>query len=151
MGRHPLLAVTGWLVAVAVATVVGLAAIRLIGDSITGTPGGCAAPGTSPRTSPHPRRRPPRRARRVPVRQPRPDGRHGGPRASRQFAVRGGSAVAECGPAGVWLVTWTPAPGYREGEVERGPGHEAKVRFVGPDGRAELKVRCSGGQPVLDD
>ncbi|GAA2701178.1 hypothetical protein ACFY2R_01440 [Micromonospora olivasterospora] len=86
-----------------------------------------------------------------PSASPAPTGGTAAPRASRQFAVRGGSAVAECGPAGVWLVTWTPAPGYREGEVERGPGHEAKVRFVGPDGRAELKVRCSGGQPVLDD
>ncbi|MFG1953036.1 septum formation initiator [Micromonospora sp. NPDC048830] len=152
MGRHPFLAVVGWLVTVAVATVVGLAAIPLVGDSITGTPGGVrsardvaetlASPVPSPATS---------GAGASPSAGPAPTGTTAAPGATRQFSARGGSAVAECGPAGVRLVYWTPAQGYRAAEVERGPGHEAKVRFVGPDGRSELKVRCAGGHPVLDD
>ncbi|MEU8191901.1 septum formation initiator, partial [Micromonospora carbonacea] len=40
MRRRSLLAVAGWLATAVLATVVGLAAIRLVGESITGTPGG---------------------------------------------------------------------------------------------------------------
>lgn len=40
MTRRTLLAVAGWLAAALVAIVIGVAAIRLVGESITGTPGG---------------------------------------------------------------------------------------------------------------
>ncbi|MEU4717082.1 septum formation initiator, partial [Micromonospora purpureochromogenes] len=40
MPGRPLLAVLGWLATAVAALLVGLAAIRLVGESISGTPGG---------------------------------------------------------------------------------------------------------------
>jgi hypothetical protein len=38
--RRPMIAGAGWLAAAGIATVIGLAGIRLVGESLTGTPGG---------------------------------------------------------------------------------------------------------------
>ncbi|MFG1775924.1 septum formation initiator [Micromonospora sp. NPDC049051] len=154
MRRRSFLAVAGWLATAAVATLIGVAAIRLVGESIAGTPGGVlsqeeveralAAPGpTAPQTG-----------------GPSPTATgSGGPStpaaggsspagARRAFATAGGSAVAECGPGGVRLVSWTPAPGYRVSDAEPGPDDDVEVTFVGPSGEVELKVRCVGPEPV---
>ncbi|MET8094806.1 hypothetical protein ABZU52_32330, partial [Micromonospora sp. NPDC005220] len=40
MGRRSIVVATGWVATAAIATVIGLGAIRLVGESITGTPGG---------------------------------------------------------------------------------------------------------------
>ncbi|MET7704978.1 septum formation initiator [Micromonospora sp. NPDC005413] len=40
MGRRSILVASGWVATAAVATLIGLGAIRLVGESITGTPGG---------------------------------------------------------------------------------------------------------------
>ncbi|MFI0794816.1 septum formation initiator [Micromonospora rubida] len=149
MRRRRALAFAGWLATAVLATLVGVAAIRLVGESITGTPGGVhsqrdveralasphastAAPGGSPSTGP------------------------GGPSATaspgagarRAFATAGGSAVAECAPGGVRLVSWAPAQGYRVGDADQGPDDDVEVTFVGSDGEHELKLRCVAGEPV---
>ncbi|MGC4807890.1 septum formation initiator [Micromonospora sp. DT233] len=153
MRRRRLLAFAGWLATAALATLVGVAAIRLVGESITGTPGGVhseadveralasppAAPATPAATStpgPH--------GSSVPGGAP--PGTPGG--AARVFVSVGGSAVAECAPGGVRLVSWAPAQGYRVGDTDRGPDDDVEVTFVGPDGEHELKLRCVAGQPV---
>ncbi|MFI6164307.1 septum formation initiator [Micromonospora haikouensis] len=144
MRRRSLLAVAGWLATAVLATLVGVAAIRLVGESITGTPGGvrsqeeveralatpaptasgAASPGVGEPTGP------------------------AGPGARRAFATAGGTAVAECGPGGVRLVSWAPAQDHRVADVDRGPDDDVEVTFVGPGGEHELKVRCVGGEPV---
>ncbi|SCL39541.1 hypothetical protein GA0074692_5398 [Micromonospora pallida] len=151
--RRPFLAVAGWLVTAVLVTLVGVAAIRLVGESITGTPGGVRsqeeveralatpqptgsgpAPPAGPSTpgTPSPTTSAPSGVRRV-------------------FATTGGSAVAECGPDGVRLVSWAPAQGYRVGEADRGPDDDVEVSFVGPSGEHELKVRCVGDEPVAEE
>ncbi|QOC93277.1 septum formation initiator [Micromonospora craniellae] len=156
MGRRTLLAVAGWLATAVVATLIGLAAIRLVGESLTGTPGGVrsqeeiarelAAPprtvGTTsgtpgPTGSPEPTGTPPV--------SPTPDASH-----RRSFSNPGGSVVAECVPGGVWLAYWSPKQGYSVEDVDRGPDDDAEVKFVGPSGEHELSVRCQAGVPVLD-
>ncbi|NGM12102.1 septum formation initiator [Verrucosispora sp. WMMA2044] len=168
MGRRTLLAVAGWLATAVVATLIGLAAIRLVGESLTGTPGGVRsqeeiaralaepAPGTDPPGS-------------VPTGAPAPgstttgSGPGGSPSNPvppadpsadsgdrRGFSTLGGSAVAECRPDGVYLVSWSARPGYRVDDVDRGPDDDADVTFVGPSGEYELSVRCVGGVPTLD-
>ncbi|WP_433390519.1 septum formation initiator [Micromonospora sp. KLBMP9576] len=147
MRHRSFLAVAGWLATATVATLIGVAAIQWVGESIAGTPGGVltreeveralaspapAAPGTGG---------PPLPGATGPV----PTG------VRRAFATTGGSAVAECEPGGVRLVSWTPAPGYRVSDVERGPDDDVEVAFAGPAGEFELKLRCVGSEPVTAD
>ncbi|WBB78761.1 septum formation initiator [Micromonospora sp. WMMD882] len=156
--RRPLLAVAGWLVTAVLVTLVGVAAIRLVGESITGTPGGVRSQDEVERAlaSPAPTSPGPSAAPSGPVASgaPTPSAGVGSPSAGagarRVFASAGGTAVAECGPTGVRLVSWAPAQGYRVGEADRGPDDDVEVSFVGPGGEHELKLRCVGGEPVAE-
>jgi hypothetical protein len=157
MGRRSILVATGWVATAAIATLIGLGAIRLVGESLTGTPGGVrseaeieralaapepapttstasAAPGTTGTASAAPG-----------TTGPAPSASSG---ARRGFATDGGTAVAECGVGGVRLVSWAPAQGYRVRDVDRGPDDDVEVTFQGPTREYELKVRCIGAEPV---
>ncbi|MFY1574695.1 septum formation initiator [Verrucosispora sp. WMMD703] len=169
MGRRTFLAVAGWLATAVVATLIGLAAIRLVGESLTGTPGGVrsqeeiaraladpvpagpGSPGGAPTGTPSPGTGPtdagPDGSPSSPV-SPADPGTEPGNR--RGFSTVGGSAVAECVPGGVYLVSWSARPGYRVDDVDRGPDDDADVTFVGPSGEYELSVRCAGGVPTVD-
>ncbi|MFY1686786.1 septum formation initiator [Plantactinospora sp. WMMB782] len=177
MRRRTLLAVAGWLLAALVATGTGLAAVQVIGAGLTGPagevrspdevaraladtpppggpgavpPGGPAlpdgtvgAPDGTTSSSPAPSGGP------VGV-SPAPSG--GPPTVadgSRRLVVTpGGTVLAECTGQRVWLASWTPAQGYRTGEVERGPDDDAEVTFHGSGGRIEVEVECAAGRPV---
>ncbi|TNH24940.1 septum formation initiator [Micromonospora orduensis] len=149
MGRRSILIAAGWVATAAVATLIGLGAIRLVGESITGTPGGVRGEAEIERALASP--------------EPVTTGATGGtsPGASsgtvapstssgvrRVFATDGGTAVAECGAGGVRLVSWAPAQGYRVRDVDRGPDDDVEVTFAGSAGEHELKVRCIGSEPV---
>lgn len=169
MGRRPILVATGWVATAAVATLIGLGAIRLVGESITGTPGGVRSEAEIERALASP--------------EPVPTGTTGtasagpgttgtasaGPGATgtasagpgttgvapsassgvrRGFATDGGTAVAECSADGVRLVSWAPAQGYRVHDVDRGPDDDVEVTFEGSTHKYELKVRCIGSEPV---
>jgi hypothetical protein len=149
--RRPFLAVAGWLVTAVLVTLVGVAAIRLVGESITGTPGGVRSQEEVERALATPE---PTASGPAPSAAPSTPGTPS-PTASassvrRVFATTGGSAVAECGPDGVRLVSWAPAQDYRVGEADRGPDDDVEVSFVGPSGEHELKLRCVGGEPVAE-
>ncbi|MBQ0989502.1 septum formation initiator [Micromonospora sp. PSH03] len=149
MGRRSLLVATGWVATAAIATLIGLGAIRLVGESLTGTPGGVRSEAEIERALAAP--------------EPVPTGTTGtasagpgttGPAPSasagarRGFATDGGTAVAECGVGGVRLVSWAPAQGYRVRDVDRGPDDDVEVTFQGATREYELKVRCIGSEPV---
>jgi proline racemase len=141
VGRRTFFVVAGWLAAAVVATLIGLGAIRLVGDSIASTPGGVrtqaevarefavAPPTTAPATQ-------------SPTATPTPT-----PAAAERktFTNPGGTVIARCAGARVELVTATPAQGYEVTKYEPG---EAEVRFEGPGGRFELKLTCQAGVPV---
>ncbi|WDZ85815.1 septum formation initiator [Micromonospora cathayae] len=151
--RRPLLAVAGWLVTAVLVTLVGVAAIRLVGESITGTPGGVrsqeeveralATPEPVPSGPVGPSPSGPPAATGTPA-----PGGSAGAGVRRVFATTGGTAVAECVPGGVRLVSWAPAQDYRVADADRGPDDDVEVSFVGPGGEYELKVRCLGSEPV---
>ncbi|TDC51688.1 septum formation initiator [Micromonospora sp. KC207] len=148
MRRRSLLAVAGWLVTAALATLVGVAAIRLVGESITGTPGGVRSQEEVERALATPASTAAAPSAGVPSPgAPEPTG-SAGAGARRVFATTGGTAVAECGPGGVRLVSWAPAQDYRVADADRGPDDDVEVTFVGPGGEYELKVQCVGGEPV---
>ncbi|MGC4866171.1 septum formation initiator [Micromonospora sp. DT53] len=154
MGRRSILVAAGWVATAAVATLIGLGAIRLVGDSLTGTPGGVrseaeieralAVPEPAPTTSIAPG---------TTGTAPAAPGTTGpapsaGSGARRGFATDGGTAVAECGVGGVRLVSWAPAQGFRVRDVDRGPDDDVEVTFQGATREYELKVRCIGSEPV---
>ncbi|MFY1700649.1 septum formation initiator [Micromonospora sp. WMMA1923] len=175
MRRRTLLAVLGWLATAVVATGIGLGAIRLVGEGITGTPGGVlsqeqierslaspppsapavppgtTAPGTTagPGTTAAPGTAGPGTAGpgEPATATPAPSVTPAGIR--RVFSVTGGSAVAECRAGEVRLVSWAPAQGYRVSDVEQGPDDDVEVTFSGPDGEHELTLRCAGSEPVV--
>ncbi|MBQ1027319.1 septum formation initiator [Micromonospora sp. C95] len=168
MGRRTFLAVVGWLATAVVATLIGLAAIRLVGESLTGTPGGVRSQEEIARALAEPASAGTGTPGSVPTGAPAPDstttgtGPSGSPSSPvpadpsgdagdrRAFSTLGGSAVAECRPDGVYLVSWSARPGYRVDDVDRGPDDDADVTFVGPSGEYELSVQCVGGVPTLD-
>jgi serine/threonine-protein kinase len=159
MPPRTLLAVAGWLAAAVVATVIGVAALRLVGASIAGTPGGVLSQQEVERrlaaattTSAAPAGVSPTPA--SPSASTSPGGGESAQPApsapQKVFRARGGSAVAECRGTAARLVSWWPAPGFATHEVERGPAAEAEVDFRGPAGRSKIEVHCADGQPVAE-
>ncbi|MFU8854245.1 septum formation initiator [Micromonospora sp. SL1-18] len=158
MARRPILAALGRLATTVAATLVGLGAIGLVGEGITGTRGGVRDQREVERAlaSPEPA---PLASTDGPTGSPTPTAAPASPTstgstadvaARRGFATPGGTAVAECGPAGIRLVSWSPAQGYRVKDSDRGPDDHVEVRFIGPRGEHELKLRCAGAQPVAE-
>ncbi|TDC32551.1 septum formation initiator [Micromonospora sp. 15K316] len=155
MRRRWLLVVVGWLATAALATLIGLGAIRLVGESLTGTPGGvrgedeiARALASDPPPSP-PSGAPATSSPSVaPVTSSPSASPSSGSSARRSFATGGGTAVAECTPGGVRLVSWAPAQGFRVRDVDRGPDDDVEVKFDGAGGEYELKLRCIGREPV---
>ncbi|MFJ8689025.1 septum formation initiator [Micromonospora wenchangensis] len=146
MGRRTLLATAGWLAAAVLATLIGVAAIRLVGESITGTPGGVRSQAEVERAlaAPEPTPSAPvASASSSPTAGPSTT-----PGLRRSFSTPGGTAVAECVGSEVRLVSWAPAQGYRVKDVDRGPDDDAEVTFTGPAGEFEVNVGCIGGEPV---
>ncbi|WP_330466554.1 septum formation initiator [Micromonospora zamorensis] len=149
MGRRSILVAAGWVATVAVATLIGLGAIRLVGESLTGTPGGVRSEAEIERALASPEPVPTGTTGTASVgpgtASPMPSASSG---VRRGFATEGGTAVAECGAGGVRLVSWAPAQGYRVRDVDRGPDDDVEVKFRGPTREYELKVRCIGSEPV---
>ncbi|MEU4531420.1 septum formation initiator [Micromonospora ureilytica] len=149
MRRRSLLVATGWVATAAIATLIGLGAIRLVGESLTGTPGGVRSEAEIERALASPE---PPSTGTTGAAPPGPGATGPAPSASsgarRGFATDGGTAVAECGTGGVRLVSWAPAQGYRVRDVDRGPDDDVEVTFQGPTREYELKVRCIGSEPV---
>lgn len=149
MGRRTLLVTAGWLAAAVLATLIGVAAIGLVGESITGTPGGVRSQAEVERAlaAPEPTSAAPAGPGLSASSSP-PAVPSASPGLRRSFSTVGGTAVAECVRADVRLVSWAPAQDYRVKDVDRGPDDDAEVTFAGPAGEFEVKVGCIGGEPV---
>jgi serine/threonine-protein kinase len=55
--------------------------------------------------------------------------------------------LAQCTEDGAYLVSISPAPGYRVTRVDPGPAPEATVTFQSGQGEVEVLVRCLSGAP----
>jgi hypothetical protein len=69
-------------------------------------------------------------------------------RASTVLTSPGGTVVADCRPAGAYLVSWSPVPGYESGTVIRGPAVTARVTFNSAANSVTMMVSCSAGAPT---
>jgi hypothetical protein len=68
--------------------------------------------------------------------------------ASTALTSRGGTVVAECQPAGAYLLSWSPAQGYETNRVVRGPAVTAQVSFEATANSVTMVVSCSSGVPT---
>jgi eukaryotic-like serine/threonine-protein kinase len=68
--------------------------------------------------------------------------------ASTVLTSPGGTVVADCRPAGAYLVSWSPVPGYESGTVIRGPAVTARVTFNSAANSVTMMVSCSAGAPT---
>ena len=63
------------------------------------------------------------------------------------LSSQGGTVVADCRPAGAYLLSWSPSPGYEVGTVIRGPALIARVIFSSASNSVTMMVSCSAGVP----
>src|SRR5689334_21690626 len=114
------LAVVGWFTAAAAAIGVGLAGIQAIGSGITTGAGDVKSPAEVSRelalSAPSPSLSSPPSPSSSPSSSP-----SAVPLNVRPFSGTGGTVTAGCLPAGVFLISWTPAQGYGVDRVDRGP------------------------------
>jgi hypothetical protein len=58
---------------------------------------------------------------------------------------QGGTVLAECRPAGAYLVSWSPTQGYEAADVTRGPAATARVVFGSDANSVTMVVSCPDG------
>lgn len=73
------------------------------------------------------------------------------PGPPRQFNTQEGVVTAQCIGQQAYLLSWSPAPGYKVDDVRRGPAPVAKVQFemFGSRHESVVAVECSTGAPRL--
>ncbi len=65
----------------------------------------------------------------------------------RDFTFDAGSVTAQCSGDLAYLVSWSPAQGYRAKDVHRGPATAVTVEFESYVTEARVWVRCVSGVP----
>ncbi|WP_306215155.1 hypothetical protein [Actinoplanes sp. RD1] len=146
MNRRTLLGAASWLGAAAVAVLVGLAAISIIGAGLTST---TARPLSEADVA--------RRLDAVPTASapasapasPSAEASLGTPRAAtRTFSTRGGTVVARCEEeGGPEIVSMSPRPGF---ELHDQDDDEGEFRSTSDNhDRVKFRVTCAGDQPQL--
>lgn len=154
LNRRILVSALAWIGGAGAAVVVAMLALSLIGDGFgtgSGQPltvdaAGPISPEQSLPPSPTPVPRPSSA-------RPSPSARHDAPLARTAVAVTrllsssGGTAVARCQGDRVYLVSWSPAQGYRADEVWRGPGRVARVSFESSRREVTIYAGCVTGTP----
>jgi hypothetical protein len=67
------------------------------------------------------------------------------PAAGTVLTSWGGTVLAECRPAGAYLVSWSPVQGYEATDVTRGPVTTARVVFESDANSVTVTVSCPDG------
>jgi hypothetical protein len=167
--------VGAWLLGVGTATAGSLLAVSLLGQGIAASPGqqltadavnralsveAHDASQAATRTAPPPVRTPPvtspaatspaaRPAAPAPPAPSAPAAAPAVPAASPPAGTvlmsLGGSVLAECRPAGAYLVSWSPVQGYQADDVTRGPTATARVVFESDANSVTVMVSCPDG------
>jgi len=67
----------------------------------------------------------------------------------RVFATAAGSVVAGCQEDQAYLVSWTPADGFKVKKAEPGPSISASVELQARSDLVVIRVTCQSGEPGL--
>ncbi|MET8153835.1 hypothetical protein ACIBSW_19505 [Actinoplanes sp. NPDC049668] len=175
MKRRTLLGTAGWIGAAVLAVLIGLAAVRVIGDGLSseaGRPRSAAEverdlaaqttttptltapssaqattnPTTNPATTPATAASSSARAS---------AGSGPAPAAGlRTFRTEGGTVVVRCASGQAEIVAMSPLGGFAVHERDQGPRAQAEGEFrstVDNHDRVKVRVGCDGDRPVLDE
>ena len=63
---------------------------------------------------------------------------------NRTIDTAGGNLVARCEAGGAYLLYWSPSPGYRAHDINRGPSAVAGLTFEGNGREIKIRVTCIG-------
>jgi hypothetical protein len=124
-------------------------------SATTGSPGPSPAATRSDQAQPYRRQpatgvTPPARASRSrPASSPGAQATASATLSSTVLTSVGGTVVADCRPAGAYMVSWSPTPGYESGLVARGPASIAHVAFSSAANSVTMMVSCSTGVPTV--
>jgi hypothetical protein len=99
-------------------------------------PAGTTPAGTTPAASP---------AAPAPSATPAAPRAAASPAAGTVLTSPGGTVLAECRPAGAYLVSWSPVQGYEATDVTRGPAATAGVVFESSANSVTVVVSCPAG------
>ncbi len=69
------------------------------------------------------------------------------PGPPRQFNSTGGTVLAQCTGSQAYLLSWSPAQGYRAEDVRRGPAPNVSAKFDNGPQAVVLAVHCVAGMP----
>ncbi len=151
VGVRPVVtSVVAWTVGAATAIAVGVIALSLIGSGLTAGPIPPLAPNAVTQPAPSSSPTTPAAPATTGAHPPTPPAptRTDPPTASdRTVTTHGGTVIARCRPTGAYLVAWSPAPGYRVDDVQRGPAPSAWVTFESRDNEVKVSIACPGGVP----
>jgi len=125
-----------WSAGAAAAIAVGVLALSLIGSSLTDR----RLPPTALRLDPTGSVSPPSSA---PTVTPTPTV------VERMLTAASGSVVARCVNGLAYLVSWSPAQGYRAEDVHRGPAQTARLEFESRTSSYVLRISCVSGTPQI--
>jgi hypothetical protein len=156
--RRTVLVSAGWLGAAVLAVLVGLAAVRVIGDGLTSEAArprteaevastlaarGVTAPGASPAATAT-----------APTGPASPRGSTASTVVPRSFHTRGGTVVAKCVGGRAEMVSVSPATGFAVHERDQGPQTEAEGEFrstADNHDRVRFRIACADGRPELSE
>jgi hypothetical protein len=172
---HILAGVGAWLLGAGTATAGSLLAVSLLGQGIAARPGqqltadavnralareAHDASEAATRTERPPVRTPPVTSPAASPAAPAPTAPSANPAVPRAAVSPsagtvlrswGGTVLAECQPAGAYLVSWSPVQGYEATDVTRGPVATARVVFESDANSVTVTVACphgAAGAPV---
>jgi hypothetical protein len=157
--RRTLLVTAGWLGAAVLAVIVGLGAVRVIGDGLTSGAGrprteaevarALASHGvTAPAATASPAETP---STESPTAVPAGTATSAAPRS---FHTRGGTVVAQCVGRRAEITVMAPLSGFAVHERDQGPRAEAEGEFRGTTDdhdRVRVRVTCTAGRPTLSE
>lgn len=161
MRRETVLAIAGWITAAVLATVLGVAAVNVLGAGITtdsvrplsvdeaqrelaGTQQAEQEP-PAEEPDPGPETEPPPQDAQTNPNSPTEDAEY-----SEVVERPSGLVQATCYGDQVALDWWTPANGWVVDDAEAGPGGEASVEFERGDLEEELDFTCHGDELNVD-
>jgi hypothetical protein len=67
--------------------------------------------------------------------------------------TRGGTVIVRCVQSGVYIVGWSPAPGYQTDDLRRGPAATVAISFESTTREVSINVSCEANtaQPTIHD
>jgi hypothetical protein len=151
--RPVAVSVAAWSAGVVISVTVGLVALRTVGldlgaeTAMQPLTSSTVGPGSSPTESPSGQPTTLAPTTETASATPSPSTTSFRTANDRWLTSSGGNVLARCGNGLAFLVSWSPAPGYRAEDIVRGPAPTARVTFETTGMEVKMFVTCAGDIP----